>query len=82
MKVRLRLFATFAQYLPSDADGDGVTLALPDGAVLSEALSALHLPVGEEYVIAVNGTHREGDTPLADGDEVTLFPPLSGGRAL
>jgi molybdopterin converting factor small subunit len=81
VKVRLRLFATLAQYLPSEADGDGVTLALPDGAVLSDALSALRVPAGEEYVIAVNGAHREGDARLADGDEVTLFPPLSGGSA-
>lgn len=79
MKVRLRLFATLAQYLPSDADGDGVTLALPAGAILSDALAALRIPAGEEYVSVVNGAHREADARLADGDEVTLFPPLSGG---
>jgi molybdopterin converting factor small subunit len=81
VKVRLRLFATLAQYLPPDADGDGVTLALPDGAVLSDALSALRIPAAEDYVIAVNGAHRDGDTRLVDGDEITLFPPLSGGSA-
>ncbi|HKZ04839.1 MAG TPA: MoaD/ThiS family protein [Methylomirabilota bacterium] len=81
MKVRLRLFATLAQYLPSDADGDGVTLVLPDGARVSDALSALRIPAREEYVIAVNGAHREGNARLVDGDEVTLFPPLSGGSA-
>ena len=81
MKVRLRLFATLAQYLPSDAEGDGVTLTLPDGAILSDALTALRIPAGEEHVIAVNGAHREVDARLADGDEVTLFPPLSGGSA-
>lgn len=79
MKVRLRLFATLGQYLPPDADGDGVTLALPDGATLSTALGSLRIPPAEEYVIVVNGAHRERDARLADGDEVTLFPPLSGG---
>jgi molybdopterin converting factor small subunit len=79
VKVRLRLFATLGQYLPPDADGDGVTLALPDGATLSTALGALRIPPAEEYVIVVNGAHRGRDARLADGDEVTLFPPLSGG---
>lgn len=79
MNVRLRLFATLGQYLPPDADGDGVTLALPDGATLADALSGLRVPRDEEYVAVVNGAHAESEARLVDGDEITLFPPLSGG---
>ena len=28
---------------------------------------------------AVNMEYADGDTPLTDGDEVALFPPVSGG---
>jgi molybdopterin converting factor small subunit len=81
VKVRLRLFATLADYLPPDADGDGITLALPGGATVADALARLRIPVGEPYLIAVNGDNAGPDRLLAAGDEVTLFPPLSGGSA-
>lgn len=79
MKVRLRLFATLAQYLPADADGDGVTLSLPGGATLGDALAHLHIPEDEPHLVVLNGDNAGPDRLLADGDEITLFPPLSGG---
>jgi len=79
VKVRLRLFATLAQYLPSDADGDGVTLSLPRGATLGDVLARVHIPTGEPYLSVVNGDNAEPARLLVDGDEITLFPPLSGG---
>jgi molybdopterin converting factor small subunit len=81
VKVRLRLFATLAAYLPPDADGDGVTLALPGGATVADAVARLRIPAVEQYLTVVNGDNAHPDQPLGEGDEVTLFPPLSGGRA-
>jgi molybdopterin converting factor small subunit len=81
VKVRLRLFATLADYLPPDADGDGITLALPDDATVADSLAQLRIPMGEPYLTVVNGDNAGPDRLLADGDEVTLFPPLSGGSA-
>jgi molybdopterin converting factor small subunit len=81
VKVRLRLFATLTQYLPPDADGDGVTLSLPGGTTLGEALARLHIPDGEPYLTVVNGDNAEPARLLVDGDEIILFPPLSGGCA-
>jgi molybdopterin converting factor small subunit len=81
VKVRLRLFATLAQYLPSDADGDGVTLRVSDGATLADVIGPLRIPEGEAYLTVVNGDNAGPGRLLADGDEVTLFPPLSGGSA-
>ena len=81
MKVRLRLFAHLADYLPPDADGDGVTLELPDGALVSDVLAPLHIPERVPFLSVVNGHEVEDSQPLHDGDELTIFPPLSGGSA-
>jgi molybdopterin converting factor small subunit len=81
LKVRLRLFANLAEYLPSDADGDGVTLDLPDGALVSDVLAPLRIPPRIPFLSVVNGHEVEDTQPLQDGDELTIFPPLSGGSA-
>lgn len=81
MKVRLRLFATLADYLPPDADGDGITLELPDGARVSDVLARLRIPERVPFLSVVNGHEVEDPHPLYDGDELAIFPPLSGGSA-
>ena len=81
MKVRLRLFAHLADYLPPDADGDGVTLDLPDGALVSVVLSRLRIPERVPFLSVVNGHEVEDSNLLHDGDELAIFPPLSGGSA-
>jgi MoaE-MoaD fusion protein len=53
---------------------------LADGASAGDVWSALELgdePAGLLY--AVNREYAERDRPLADGDEVALIPPVSGG---
>jgi MoaE-MoaD fusion protein len=53
---------------------------LADGASAGEVWSVLGL--GEEprgLLYAVNKEYAERDRPLADGDEVALIPPVSGG---
>lgn len=58
-------------------------LELPDGAVAGDVWPALAL--GDEppgLLVAVNHAYAERTTPLADGDEVALIPPVSGGAFL
>jgi MoaE-MoaD fusion protein len=53
---------------------------LPEGATAGDVWSALGL--GEEppgLLYAVNKEYAERDRPLAEGDEVALIPPVSGG---
>ncbi len=55
-------------------------LELPDDARVTDVWPALGL--GEEpagLVYAVNRSYAERSTPLADGDEVAVIPPVSGG---
>ena len=84
MLVTVRLFAT----LREQAGRESIELELPDGATVAQALDALgdggalgelleRLPV----VMAVNRAYAAGGTVLAEGDELALIPPVSGGGA-
>ena len=76
MRVQIRLFAG----LRERAGTGSRTLELADGSSLGEIWPALGL--GEEpagLLYAVNRRYADATTALADGDEVALIPPVSGG---
>ena len=76
MKVAVRLFAA----LRERAGTREAALELEEGASVDDVWPALGL--GEEpagLVYAVNRTYVDRGTLLADGDEVALIPPVSGG---
>ena len=76
MKVAVRLFAA----LRERAGTREAALELEEGASVDDVWPALGL--GEEpsgLVYAVNRAYVERGTPLAEGDEVALIPPVSGG---
>lgn len=77
--VRLRLFA-------SAREAAGTGQAAFEAATVGEVLTAAveHFGAAFADVLAasrvwVNGTPAEASTPLADGDEVAVLPPVSGG---
>jgi molybdopterin synthase catalytic subunit len=74
--ITVRLFAGLREL----AGADRRELDLPDGASISDVWPALGL--GDEpggLLYAVNRAYAEPETRLADGDEVALIPPVSGG---
>ncbi len=81
MRVRVRLFAVQREL----AGTREVGLELPDGADVQgawSALVALHpvLAAGRPSMrFARNGDYAEPTTVLADGDELAMIPPVSGG---
>ena len=59
-----------------------LTLELPDGARVRDALEALGgVADGLPLVMAVNREYAPADQPLDPGDELALIPPVSGGEA-
>ena len=78
MEVTVRLFAM----LRERAGASEVTLELPDGARVRDALAELG-PIAEglPLVMAVNREYAKEDQPLDAGDELALIPPVSGGEA-
>ena len=82
MEVSVRLFAV----LRERAGRDSVELALADGATVADALEALGTEAGLHELLArlpvrmaVNRAYASPDTELAEGDELALVPPISGG---
>ena len=76
MEVTVRLFAM----LRERAGASQLTLELPDGARVSDALAELEgLADGLPLVMAVNREYARADHVLDAGDELALIPPVSGG---
>ena len=76
VRVAVKLFAA----LREQAGTRERALELADGASVDDVWPALGL--GEEptgLVYALNRAYVERGTPLADGDEVAVIPPVSGG---
>ncbi|MCU0559585.1 MAG: MoaD/ThiS family protein [Desulfobacterales bacterium] len=77
MKITVNLFANLRDYAP--AGQRPAEVSLPGGATAADLLSALRIPPAVQAVLLVNGRRAEAAALLADGDEVTLFPPMEGG---
>jgi MoaE-MoaD fusion protein len=83
MRVRVRLFAIQRELAGTREQ----SLELADGATVEDAWKALvaaypALAPGRPSVrFARNGAYAEAATRLADGDEVAMIPPVSGGAS-
>jgi molybdopterin synthase catalytic subunit len=83
MRVRVRLFAIQREL----AGTREVPIELPAGSTIGDAWDALvvrfpQLAPGRDYVrFARNAAYAPATAELADGDELALIPPVSGGAA-
>jgi molybdopterin converting factor subunit 1 len=76
VQIEVRLFAA----LRERGGGPSVTLDLPEGARVRDALHELSgLAEGVPLVMAVNREYAAEDHVLDAGDELALIPPVSGG---
>ena len=83
--IRILYFARFREQLGLAEE----TLARPPGvATVAGLLAHLHarggvwaatLGEGERLLTAVNQELARPETPLRDGDELAIFPPVTGG---
>jgi len=83
MKVRIKLYALLAKYLPSHAQKNEADLTVDDGQNVLAVLESLKLPEKQCHLVLVNGTYvapseRAGHV-LNDGDALAVWPPVAGG---
>lgn len=81
IQVRVRAFASLRQVLGTA----NLTLSLPADTTVADLLERLSAdyPAAAAHlaraVVAVNQNYADRAQPLAQGDEVAVFPPVSGG---
>ncbi len=81
MDIQIKLFAT----LKDKAGTNKITVSVAEPATVATLLAAAEqaypalaasLPIA---LVSVNKSYAGGDTAVSPGDEVALFPPVSGG---
>src|SRR4051795_2566517 len=79
VEVTVKLFAV----LRERAGASEVTLDLPEGARVSDAIESLaEITDGVPVVMAVNREYAEAGDVLSADDELALVPPASGGETV
>jgi len=80
--VQVRLFGEFRDHLPEGSTGGEAKVDLPAGATVYTLVEKLGRPYAAEegvLAVAVNDEVTDLKAPLAEGDVVSMFPPLAGG---
>jgi molybdopterin converting factor small subunit len=81
MQITVKLFALMRE----KAGTDTIPLEVPAGAAVTQALAALvcQYPMLGPYIantrLSLHMDFVDPETTLADGDELVLIPPVSGG---
>jgi sulfur-carrier protein len=77
-RVEVRLFGHLRDRLIS-SERAGSVVDVPEGSCLRELLERLGIPLYEPKIMLVNGVHALPELILAEGDRVSIFPPIAGG---
>ncbi len=79
MQVRVGLNASLRRYIPEGAEGSPFPLDVSAGVSALEILALLGIPPERAHVVTIDGQQVDSDTIVAEGQEVSYFPPLAGG---
>lgn len=74
MNIKVKLFATLRRGRRKE-----VGLELAAGAAVRQVMEALNIPEEDVAILLVNGRDATLTESLAEGDTVSIFPPVGGG---
>lgn len=75
-KVKLKLFGNLREKF---AEHHGTTLELQEGSTVESMLNSVGIPEEKAKLIMVNGTDKDIDYTIKDGDTISIFPIVMGG---
>jgi molybdopterin synthase sulfur carrier subunit len=80
VNIKVRYFASIREVLRIEEE----KIEIRDGATVKDLIFELKkrhefLSAKEQLLIAVNGSFAQPATIIKPGDEIALFPPVSGG---
>jgi molybdopterin synthase sulfur carrier subunit len=79
MKLEIKLFANFREFLPAGTEKYTCWLELEEGTTIGQVLEKLKIPDDIPMITLVNGLHRTFEDRLQPGDVLSVFPPVAGG---
>jgi molybdopterin synthase sulfur carrier subunit len=82
VELRLKLFSSLMEYLPTNAKGNSVSLNLSGDMSCHGLIDYYKIPRDVVQVVMVNGEFvavENRENPLADGDTVSVWPAIQGG---
>lgn len=77
MRVRVRLHGYLHGY--AESKSPEFDLELSSGVTLAELIRNLKIPDSEVWVVSLNGKNVPVSTVLSNNDDVSVFPPVTGG---
>lgn len=83
MKIRIKLYAMLAEYLPAGAEKNEADLEVADGATVQRVILDLGLPDKHCHLVLVNGAfvppEERARKELEEDDQLAIWPPVAGG---
>jgi molybdopterin converting factor small subunit len=78
MRVTVKLYSMLRGYLDEHEKGAAVR-EFADGSTIADVLSELGIPEKIPKITLVNGDQRNLSDSVAEGDTLSVFPPMAGG---
>jgi len=77
MKVKVTVkYSHYRKYLN---DQNHACVTVKEGATIKDLVEDLGVPEYYLHRVTINDQKKELNTPLSDGDRVTIWPPMIGG---
>lgn len=80
MTVRVKLHAILRKFLPAGSQDNTAVIDVPEGATVADVIARLGIPDKHAGMLVSGDDYLEPTTLLRDGQELSIFPPLAGGR--